>query len=691
MEGPTDGTNLQIGEGFSFTTILNQTRSPIFYDSNNTGYYVDPSGTTNLNTLEVGTGPGGNGAGNLYIQGNHNWRWIAGYAPDYGVGNGFGLYSDTNGAYYLSLSTSGNWWFGVNDHSSSYRVSINGTGYASSDFRAPIFYDSGNTAYYVDPASTSNLLGLTVTNTITGTASGNIPRSGSWLGDLASYGYTREHGISMTGGSEFVILSKSGQGYTLVDGSYFAYEGGGFYSSSNSAGNTLLGFTSDTTSSLNFNTTTVKLSGNQILHAGNYNSYAPTLTGTGASGTWGINVTGSAGSANILGTTRNINGTGFNGSANIDTTEWFHSDRDFPSGTLITTNIDYSVTYGDPFVLEIRGNSYGNIIPLDLQYQGYIYNDTIINHGGLSNGLMITGLVAINNGGNLCFWFPSQGYWNGYNVKVYVAYATRAVNRVTSITGTGKPTTAKEVALTAQIRQSLHSGNYTSYAPSLTGSGASGTWGIAITGNAASATTATNQSGGTVSATTGTFTGNITVSSGNATGGGIILADDGDIVDLNDAYCSMRFSAGVRIFSANRGGTASILLGNGGNIVAIGNITAYGSASDITLKENIVKFGNALSIVNQLNGYYFNYIGKEDRLVGVIAQEVEKVLPELVYTFKPLNTDEDKKAVKYELLSAVLIEAIKEQQTQIENQSSEISELKSMINMLVDKVNKLID
>lgn len=42
---------------------------------------------------------------------------------------------------------------------------------------------------------------------------------------------------------------------------------------------------------------TVTIRGNNILHAGNYNSYAPTLTGTGASGTWGINITGSAGSA----------------------------------------------------------------------------------------------------------------------------------------------------------------------------------------------------------------------------------------------------------------------------------------------------------------------------------------------------------------------------------------------------------
>jgi hypothetical protein len=222
---------------------------------------------------------------------------------------------------------------------------------------------------------------------------------------------------------------------------------------------------------------------------------APTKTGGGASGTWSIAISGNAATATTLQTSRNINGTGFNGSANIDTTEWVHSNRDFPNGTLITTSIDYSVTNGDPFVLEIRGNSYGDIVPFDLIYQGYIYADTIINHGGISNGTSISGLVAINNGGNLCFWFPSQGYWHGYNVKVYTAYATRATNRVTSITGVAKPTTAKEVALSANIRQSLHSSNYTSYAPSLTGSGASGTWGINVTGNAATASTATTLTG----------------------------------------------------------------------------------------------------------------------------------------------------------------------------------------------------
>lgn len=170
---------------------------------------------------------------------------------------------------------------------------------------------------------------------------------------------------------------------------------------------------------------------------------------------------------------------------------WLHSDRDFVTGTLITTDINYAVSSGDPWILEIRGNSYGDAVPYDIQYQGYIYSDTIINHGGYSNGTNISGLVALNVGGNLCFWWPRQSYWNGFYVRVYVPYASYPRQRATSITSTAKPSGTKEVALSVNIRQSLHSGNYTSYSPSLTGSGASGTWSINVTGSAGSATTAT--------------------------------------------------------------------------------------------------------------------------------------------------------------------------------------------------------
>jgi len=219
--------------------------------------------------------------------------------------------------------------------------------------------------------------------------------------------------------------------------------------------------------------------GNRVLTAGNYNSYSPTLTGTGASGTWGISITGNAGSSTRLINLRTINGTGFDGTADIATTEWIHSGRDFVNGTLITTSIDYSQTAGDPFILQIRGNSYGVYIPFDIQVQGYIYSDTIIHYGGTSTGPTFN-IIAQNVAGKLCFWFARQSYWQGFNVHVYTAQATRAINKVVSITDVVDPNGTKRVTIIPE--QVLRSGNYNNYSPTLTGGGASGTWGINVTG-----------------------------------------------------------------------------------------------------------------------------------------------------------------------------------------------------------------
>ena len=93
------------------------------------------------------------------------------------------------------------------------------------------------------------------------------------------------------------------------------------------------------------------------------------------------------------------------------------------------------------------------------------------------------------------------------------------------------------------------------------------------------------------------------------------------------------------------------------------------SLSDVRTKENIVTVESGLDLVSQLRGVWYNKIGSinildgkpEGRKVGVIAQEVEKVLPEVV------STDGDgMKAVDYGKMVGVLIEAIKELKQEIE-------------------------
>jgi hypothetical protein len=215
----------------------------------------------------------------------------------------------------------------------------------------------------------------------------------------------------------------------------------------------------------------------------------------------------------------------------------------------------------------------------------------------------------------------------------------------------------------------------------------------------------------------------------------------------------MRFTSGVRIFSANRGGSAVITLGSNGNVTAnayygdgsnLTNITAatatnisntgtvtlasateansiyvtqpsyttdqpvkllnfdwYGnvwslgnirsgstpsngfgvyssgterarfttsglsaasftSTSDIKLKTNIQPIQSSLAKLFELNGVTFEWKESKEPSIGVIAQDVEKVFPELVQEVS------DHKTVNYNGLVAVLIEALKEQQEQID-------------------------
>ena len=83
------------------------------------------------------------------------------------------------------------------------------------------------------------------------------------------------------------------------------------------------------------------------------------------------------------------------------------------------------------------------------------------------------------------------------------------------------------------------------------------------------------------------------------------------------------------------------------------------------MKENINPISNALDKISQLGGYTFNYKGNETPMTGVMAQELQKVLPEAVYQTNDPKTNETVYAVRHGNVIGLLIEAIKELQEKV--------------------------
>ena len=116
-------------------------------------------------------------------------------------------------------------------------------------------------------------------------------------------------------------------------------------------------------------------------------------------------------------------------------------------------------------------------------------------------------------------------------------------------------------------------------------------------------------------------------------------------------------------------GNVDARLYNNGDFHADGNIIAYStSISDERLKEDIVGIEDALDKVNTLDGCTFKYKADGKVSAGVIAQQVEKVLPEAVVETKLLKVDDgnEYKVVNYDALHGLLIEAVKELTKRVE-------------------------
>ena len=256
---------------------------------------------------------------------------------------------------------------------------------------------------------------------------------------------------------------------------------------------------------------------------------------------------------------------------------------------------------------------------------------------------------------------------------------------VTISTGSGSNVLSTSPTLVTPILGTPTSGTLTNCTfPTLnqntTGSSGSCTGNAATSsscsGNAATATTATNQSGGSVNATTGAFSGAVTFAGGSG------VAANGDITARRSSGTSgvVYFGSGSQYIYFDgsnwtiQGGTtvniAALACSNitaAGAITATGNITAY--YSDDRLKNKLGNIENALDKVCSLDGFYYEAnetaqaLGyKPVREVGLSAQSVQKVLPEVI---APAPIDPQYMTMHYERVIPLLVEAIKELRAEV--------------------------
>tara|TARA_B110000503_G_scaffold142980_1_gene241948 strand:+ start:1487 stop:3958 length:2472 start_codon:yes stop_codon:yes gene_type:complete len=159
------------------------------------------------------------------------------------------------------------------------------------------------------------------------------------------------------------------------------------------------------------------------------------------------------------------------------------------------------------------------------------------------------------------------------------------------------------------------------------------------------------------------------------------------------SFISMSGASGWGMYVASDGDARVYLSGQTGGIAATGNITAY--ASDARLKTNIKPIENALEKLNKIRGVEYDWVDNITseydfhpsimHETGVIAQEIQEVIPDAV-TEAPMNanytakcgTDHKFLTVQKDKIVPLLIEAVKEQQ-------KEIDELKSLVKQLLEK------
>jgi len=407
-----------------------------------------------------------------------------------------------------------------------------------------------------------------------------------------------------------------------------------------------------------------------------YFTFVPnaTLTNGTVTGTKGtLDVTSITGSAANWTTARTITlGGDLSGSVSID-----GSSNVTLNATVINNSVELGANTTGAYVADIVQ---GSGITLSETNSGGETNTVTVNHADTSS------VSNVNNSGNTFIQdltFDTYGHVTGTTSgTVVIGDGTLTVNTGSGLTGSGTFSANQSSAGTITLSHAD-----TSSQGSINNSGNTFIQDITLDGF--------GHITGLVSATAVIGDGTITINPGRGldSGGSFTVNQTGSTTitldletDLRDSITHIGYDSGDYIQWSNNAwqrsvvnGTEQMRVDSGGTIHARTEVIGYSTTlSDPRLKTNIRKVENALDKVLSLSGYEFEYKHDGKKSAGVLATEMEAVLPSAVMEKElPLVDDsgEKYKIVQYDQVHALLIEAIKEQQKQIEELKAKVAEL----------------
>ena len=624
-DGFTQNRDTRIGDGKgvelftvngsgAYVTATNSFRAPIFYDSNNTAYYVDPNSISTMYGVHInGSGNGTDTSNQLFLWGSGGTTSAMGFKSNgapfnnpTGAGDGYNT--------YLTMDTAGRGWvFGerttgfANVYTSGWILN-NGIWQANASMRSPIFYDSNDTGYYTDPNSRSSLYTWKTADT----------NELSWIGNSVA------------------TSNQLGIGFNTSDTNYAIYKNAGAWTQPLNI-NFWVGIRHRTNPGYDYGTSFWNTDGTLQMSVGNSDNNVRVYSDIRAPIFYDYNNTA------------------------------YYVDPNSTSNLV-------GLTVANTISGSISGNASGNAATVTNAtfYRQFTVRDDRSDGGDYSLANRPTGLYAITAAGTNG---PGANYLslihvaNGTDVAFQIAggYVSDSMYyRGTSAlqAGTGYSSWRKVLfdgdsgrTITSLYSDIIYDSNNTGYYvdPNSTSNisflNVTGNWG-----------TRTNNEAFSIRGTYPSLCFRATNGSGQYW------------LIHNDAGSSLNwYSSG----SGTDGGSwaRSMWIDTSGNLTCAGNITAY---SDVRLKTNIETFTKALDTVKQLRGVRFEWIDSGKKSIGLIAQEVELVLPELIITSEKTNIDtkdvlDNIKSLDYSKIIGVLIEAIKELNNKVETLQEQLN------------------